>query len=130
MSPEDYKELAKEVNQLRSDLTLAVASLNMLLEQNDRTIGEVRAAVTAVSTSVHENEKKLTLLMHRIDTQERNSEKDTTKVRALELSAAGEVAGVQRDSAKYRTLATVVVAVIAAFAGFITTLINLLKDTR
>ena len=127
MSDHDtYKELAKEANELRNDLTKQSQAAQFAAKANKAAIDELKERVGKVEDRVHEMEKREAVNDERVKNLLETRKDHTGKIQSLTINDAKDEKETEKTKAKWGLYGAVAVAVLSGLASLLVQLLKML----
>jgi chromosome segregation ATPase len=123
---DDYKELAREANDLRNDLTRHSHAAKFAAGANKTAIDDLKQRVEKVEERLHELEKREAVNEERVQGLMDARKEHTGKISTLEKNEAKDIAGTEKKKAQWGLYSAVAVAVLSGLASLAVQLLKML----
>jgi len=123
---ETYKDMARETNELRNDLTRHSHAAKFATSANKSAIEDLRSEQAKLEERVRELEKREAVSSDRIEELREAKREHTGKIQTLTVNDAKDTSGTEKAKAKWGLYAGVAVAVVSGLASLLAQLLKML----
>lgn len=121
-----YKDLARETNDLRNDLTRHGHAAKFATSANKAAIDDMKDRQSKLEERIRDLEKKEAVNSDRIDDLRESKKEHTGKIQTLTVNDAKDVVKSEKTKAQWGLYAAVAVAVVSALASLAVQLLKML----
>lgn len=117
MMPADYNEVARELNELRNDLTRHSHAAKFAAGANKAAIEDLKRRIEAMDAMLRGLKEREAADAVRLQNLEETRKEHTGRIETLRVNEARDLAGSQRSAAKWGLYGAIAVAVISGVAS-------------
>ena len=125
---EIYKELARETNELRNDLTRHSHAAKFAASANKAAIEELKVKQVRLEERIRELERREAVNADRIEELRVAKKEHTGKIATLTVNDARDIASTEKTKAQWALYAAVAAALVSGIASLLVQLIKVLAE--